>query len=83
MNMTHNQRCQICGEPMRRVHTSDHGSWCWNCEPYRPGAAIRPAIRPNKIQKVLNRAPLEFLKALMFIFLGYGWAAAAYGVFPG
>lgn len=66
---------------MRRVHITGDHSWCWNCEPYRPGAAIIPCAKPGKIEKILNRAPLEFIKALAFIFIGYGWAATAYGVF--
>ena len=34
------------------------------------------------LERAVNRGTLEFLKALAFIFLGYGWAAAAYGHLP-
>jgi hypothetical protein len=75
-------RCRICGNAMRRVHVTDHGSWCWNCEPFRPGAVIVPARKPGGIEKNLNTAAMEFLKAVVFVIAGYAWAVAAYGVFP-
>jgi hypothetical protein len=33
-------------------------------------------------ERMMTRAMVEFLKAAIFVFLGYGWAATAYGVFP-
>lgn len=82
MNRQHKERCPICGHPMRRVHVEPNGSWCWNCEPYRPGSFILPTHTSGRIERTMNKGAVEFLKALMFIFLGYGWAAAAYGHLP-
>jgi hypothetical protein len=82
MNEKQNHRCTLCGNAMRQVHVNESGSWCLNCEPYRPGADIHPAIKPMAAERMMTRAMVEFLKAAIFVFLGYGWAATAYGVFP-
>jgi hypothetical protein len=67
---------------MRRVHVNEPGTWCWNCKPYRLGADILPTIKHMDADRLMTKAMVEFLKAALFLFLGYGWAASAYGVFP-
>jgi hypothetical protein len=68
---------------MRRVHFEKPGTWCWKCHPYRPGAAILPAIKKRTPDRPVTRPMAELLKAFIFIAIGYGWAATAYGMFPG
>ena len=73
--------CAICGQAMSPGPFETEKSWCWKCEPYRAGGTIEAAAQ-NKLGRIAERATIEFLKSLMFIAIGYGWAAAAYGVFP-
>jgi hypothetical protein len=59
----------------------DPGTWCWNCAPGRPGAAIIHPVRKLRIRAPKNGS-VEFLKALIFIAVGYGWAAVSFGQLP-
>jgi hypothetical protein len=83
MESNQTDRCQICGNIKRQIHFNGPRTWCWNCEPYRPEAAILPALKPGNIERTLNTVPLEFLKAVILIAIGYAWAVKAYGIFPG
>jgi hypothetical protein len=82
MDSHQKQQCPICRNALRRVHFKEPGTWCWNCEPYRPGAVILPAAKITISKIKADRAMLEIVKAFVFMAAGYAWAASAYGVFP-